>query len=103
MAVARTPDTERGLQCCNMREVATDIVNTSEELLKLPFAGGCGEIGNMCDFFFSWCNLISFDCMSQDFDIVNQEVVFIHPKKEVIFLEFFVYLPKMAQVMIVRV
>ena len=42
---------ERGLQCCDMREVAANIVNTSEELLELLFAGGCGEIGNMRYFF----------------------------------------------------
>ena len=62
---------EWGLQCSDIREVTTDIVNTSEELLKLLFAGGCGKISNMRYFFFSWCNLISFNCVTQNFNIIN--------------------------------
>ena len=75
---------EWGLQCSDMREVATNIVDTPEKLLKLLFAGGCGEIGNMCDFLFGWCNPISFNCVTQNFVIIIQEVTFIHPKIEVV-------------------
>ena len=83
-----------------MREVATNVVDTSEELLKLLFAGGCGEISNMRYFFFCWCNLISFDCVTQNVDLINQEVTFILPKIEIVFLELFEYLPKVIQVII---
>ena len=92
-----------GLQCGDMREVATDIVDTFEELLKLLFTGRCGEIGNMHYFFFGWCNLISFDCVTQNFNIINQEVTLIHPEIEVIFHEFSEYLPKVIQVIILSV
>ena len=94
---------ERRLQYCDMREVVADIVNTSEELLKLLFASGYGEIGNMRYVFFCWYNPIYFDCQTQNFDIVNQEVALIHPEIEVVFFEFFEYLPKVTQVIIICV
>ena len=86
-----------------MREVATDIVDTSKELLKLLFTGECGEIGNMHYFFFGWCNPISFDCVTQNFDLIKQEVTFIHSEIEVVFFEFLEYLPKVIQMIIVSV
>ena len=85
-----------GLQYINMWEVATDIVDTSEELLELLFTSRCGEIHNIRYFFFGCCNLISFDCVTQNFDLINQEVAFLHPKIEVVFLKFFEYLPKVV-------
>ena len=94
---------EWGLQCCDMREVAADIIDISEELLKLLFTGGCGEVGNMRYFFFGWCNPISFDSVTQNFNIINQDVAFIHPEIEVVFLEFPEYLPKVIQVIILSV
>ena len=92
-----------GPAVCDMREVATDIVDTSEELLKLLFTGGCGEICNVRYFFFCWCNLISFDCVTQNFDMINQEVAFIHPEIEIVIFECFEYLPKVTQVIIISV
>ena len=91
------------LQCGDMREVTTNIIDTSEELLKLLFTGGCGEIGNMRYFLFGWCNPVSFDCVTQNFNVINQEVAFIHPEIKIVFLEFFEYLPKMTQVIIVSI
>ena len=57
----------------------------------------------MYDFLFGWYNPISMDCVTQHFDIINQEVTFIHPEIEVVFFEFFEYLPKVIQVIIVSV
>ena len=94
---------EWGLKCSDMRKVATDIVDTSEELLQLLFAGGCGEIGNMRYFFFGWCNLISFDCVTQNFDLINHEIALIHPEIEVVFFEFFEYLLKVTHVIVVSI
>ena len=94
---------EWGLQCGDMWEVATNIVDTFKELLQLLFPVGCGEIGNMCNFFFGWCNPISFDCVTQHLNVINQEVAFVHPEIEVVFLEFFEYLPKMVLVIIISV
>ena len=90
------------LQCGDMREVATNIVDIPEELLKLLFTGGCGEIGNMRYFFFGWCILISFDC-DPKFQCHLPGVTFIHPEIEVVFLELFEYLPKVVQVIIIGV